>query len=484
MSWRTRSLAFLSALALSGCGFEAPPPKLTPPPPEPAPVTSTVAATLTLPVATIVQALDDKTKPDIAHLKNKKVDCPVFKCHLDLTATRSGSMKGAARDGKLTLDLPFAVTAHLTVKSRLMKTGVDTNATGEAIAETSLGLNPDWKLEPKTVGVVRLQHGDMRVGPISMDLTDLWNRNEDHLSEPLFRAMDRRIASTVKVKDQAERLWSKAFRPIHVGKSPEAWLLLSPKTVRVSGIRTDNNALSVSLAVDTQASIVVGPRPSSPDKLPKLPAPLPLATPSSAFRVSVPALLPYDRAAELAMKSVTEKPIRVHGATVRFSWIKFLPSGADVVVSTRFCVSQGWDFFGWFDSCGTGYLRGKPVFDAQEQKVHIVNVRYDLQTAGVILSAMKMLAGPELGQALETRLIFDASRDIAKMQAQISKALAKPQGRGVEITGTIGAFGKPTLTWTKDGFLANFSAEGTIHADLNIQPPQPNTPRAPARTPT
>jgi hypothetical protein len=464
--------ALLCALTLSACGFEAPPPKLTPPPPPPAPVISTVSATLTVPVATVIKELDEKTKSDIAHLKNQKVDCPMFKCHLDLMATRSGPLRGAARGGKLMLDLPFNVVAHLTAKSRLFKTGGDANATGDAIAETSLRLDPNWKLESQTEGVVRLQHGDMRVGPVSMDLTDLWNHNEERLSAPLFRAMDRRIGSAVKVKEQAERLWTKTFRPIHVGKSPEAWLLLSPRAIHVSALGADNNVLSVSLAVDTEAQVIVGPRPPSPEKLPKLPTPLPLAASSSSFHVSVPALLPYDRAAELTMQRVTDKPIRVHGATIKFQWIKFLPSGDDVVVSTRFCVSQGWDFFGWFDSCGTGYLRGKPVFDPKEQKVHIINVHYDLQTAGVILSAMKMLADGELAQALQTRLVFDATHDIAKMQAQISKALAKPQGRGVQITGTIGAFGKPTLTWTQEGFLANFTAEGTIHADLALQPSQ------------
>jgi hypothetical protein len=263
-----------------------------------------------------------------------------------------------------------------------------------------------------------------------------------------------------------------------VGKSPEAWLMLSPQSIRVSALRTDNNAVSISLAVDTLARVMVGPKPETPRKLPKLPKPLPLAQPSNVFRVSVPTLLTYDRAAQLAMQRVIKKPISVRGATVHFHWIKFLPSGDDIVVSTHFCVSQGWDLFGWFDSCGTGYLRGKPVFDSNGQRVRIVNVRYDLQTAGVILSTMKMLAGSELGQALETRLVFDVSRDILKMHAQISKALAKPQGRGVEITGSVGAFGKPVLTWTKDGFLATFSAEGTIHADLNIQPPKPRKPAA------
>ena len=52
----------------------------------------------------------------------------------------------------------------------------------------------------------------------------------------MFKALDRHIASAVKVKLQAGRLWAKAFRPIKVGKAPEAWLLLSPQRIRVGGL--------------------------------------------------------------------------------------------------------------------------------------------------------------------------------------------------------------------------------------------------------
>ena len=152
-----------------------------------------------------------------------------------------------------------------------------------------------------------------------------------------------------------------------------------------------------------------------PDKLPPLPPPAPLAAPSDAFRVAVPVELSYSRAAELAMQQLKKKPLHVGGTNVRFERLAILPSGDDVVVKARFCVVQGWDWFGLFDSCGTGYLRGRPVFDAAHGRIRITKVHYDLATAGVILSAMKMLAGDELANALETKLVFDVSRDIGKL---------------------------------------------------------------------
>ncbi|HEX4532940.1 MAG TPA: DUF4403 family protein, partial [Rhizomicrobium sp.] len=162
------------------------------------------------------------------------------------------------------------------------------------------------------------------------------------------------------------------------------------------------------------------------------------------------------------------KPLHVGGMTVRFKTIEFLPSGQDIVVQTHFCVAQSWDFTGWFDSCGTGYLRGVPVFDARAGTVRIANVHYDIATADVLLATMRTLAGDQLGKALEPKLVFNVTKDVDKLQNEIRAALAKPQGHGLVVSGQVDSFGTPTLTWTKDGFLASFSATGSVKTSVDL----------------
>lgn len=453
------------ALLLSACGFEAPAPQRTPPPAAPPAPLSTLSATFTISMADVLAMLNDKTKTEIAHVKNKPVDCTIAKCHLDLIASRNGNFSGSATNGKLFLNLPFTVQAHLELKSRIFKTGADANTTGVAQSETALALGQDWKLEPQTTGTVKLSNAEMKIGPVKMNLTDLWNNNADHLSDPLFKAFDRHIETAVKIKDQAKRLWSKAQHPFRVGKSPTAWLVIAPEKIRIAGPFTQNNAIIVSLSVDGRAHVVVANQLPAAKPVP-MPAPAPLGATSNAFSVSVPMLLPYDEAVLLAMQRLKDKPIRVHGSRVHFQKLEIIPSGQDVIVAARFCVDQAWDPFGWFNACGDGYLRGVPQFDGKN--IRVTHVHYDIATQSIILSAMRALAGDELGRELETKLVFDVSKDIAKLQNELRETLGKKAGRGVIITGDIQSFGAPTLTWTKDGFLANFTAAGTISADLNI----------------
>ena len=218
MSVATRALALASALTLAACGFEAPAPRRTPPPPAPPTPLSTLAATLTVPASTIVAELNDKTKDDIARINGEEVNCAITKCKLDLVATKTGPITGSAEDGKLMLDVPLTATADADIKTFLGKAKAHAVATGSVKSASEFRLGSDWRIQSTTTGSVQLSQADLKLGPMRMQVADLWNHNEQHLTQPLFKSLDKKISTSIKIKPQAERLWAKAFRPIRVGK--------------------------------------------------------------------------------------------------------------------------------------------------------------------------------------------------------------------------------------------------------------------------
>jgi len=462
-------VALSLVFAVAACGFEAPPPKRTPPPaPPPLPV-SELTATLVVPVETILGALNEKTKTQLATIKDEPVNCTIAKCNLDLVATRTGPITGNAGGGRLMLNVPMTATAQLKLNAGIFKTKANSQATGAVHADTAIVLAPDWHVQTDTRGRVYLSQAEMKLGPIKMSFADLWNRNQESLSASIFRALDHHVVSDIKIKPEAERLWLRAQHPIQIGKSPTAWLVLEPERIRIAQPQTRANAMVVAMGVDVRAHVVVGNLPPQMGPNRRLPAPAPLTAPSDRFAFVVPVLLPYGEAANLAMEKLSKSSVKFSGGNVRFEQLEILPSGEDVVVATRFCVSQGWDPFGLLDSCGEGYLRGVPQFDAKANTIRIANVHYDIATEGLILRAMRFLSGDALGKFLETKLIFNVAQDINRLDAELKTALATPQGRGVTVSGDIQSFGQPSLTWTRDGFLATFPASGTIRADLNLK---------------
>ncbi|HEY5048285.1 MAG TPA: DUF4403 family protein [Rhizomicrobium sp.] len=458
---------FVLCAALAAGGFDAPQPKRTPAPvPPPAPL-STLTATFTIPAAEIARALNEKTENHIADVRNQPVDCAIAKCLLNLEAVRTGPITVSATGNRLTLTVPLSVNAQMPVKSSFFKTTANGAATGTASATTTLSLGPDWRIRSKTDGTITLSQGELNVGPLKVSIAELWNRNARQLSAPLFKSLDRHVASEVKVRPQIDRLWSRAVRPLRVGKSPSSWLVLAPERIRVAQPRMQDNVVTVGLGIDVRAHVVVLDHSPEPAQTPPLPPIAPLAAPANRFSFAVPVMLSYDEASRLAMKRLGDKPLKIGGMTVAFKRLSILPSGQDVIVATRFCVRQTWDPFGWFDSCGDGYLRGVPRYDSAAQTIRITNVHYDIGTENILLTALRALAGDTLARILETRLVFRVGSEMAELKQEVRTALAKPEGRGVRIRGIVRSFGAPRVTWTSEGFLATFLAEGTVSADLN-----------------
>jgi hypothetical protein len=452
---------------LAGCGFHAPEPVRTPPPQAPVPPISTLTATVTLSADDVARRLNAASADHLADVRDQPVKCGFGRCRLTLHAVRTDPAEVRASGDALDLTLPFALRAELALPGSFSFMRAKADGHGLAQTHTTVGLGPDWSIQPRTTGTVELEDSHLRIGPLTTNIRDVWNDNDDLLSRPLFKMLDKQIAGAIHDQQKITQLWNRALTPIKIGKSPVAWLLLSPERIRVGQLATVNGAFVLSLGVEARARVVV--QDVAPPVAPaRLPPPAPLEGHDDRFAFTVPVTLPYDRAAALAMDSLTKKPPHVAGMTVRFTKLEILPSGEDVVLAAHFCADQDWDPFHWLSACGTGYLRGTPVFDPATTTVRILNVHYDIATEGVVLSAVRALAGPALGQDLEKRLVFRVGKDIDKLETQVTAALARPQGRDFAIAGDVQSFGPPSLTWTRDGFVASFSAEGRVKTDIRL----------------
>ncbi|HVW74066.1 MAG TPA: DUF4403 family protein [Rhizomicrobium sp.] len=453
------------ALLLSGCGFEAPAPQRTPAPAAPAVPVSTLSATLTVPAAQLARLLGNMTEYQIADVKNQPIKCGPLQCHLDLHAERAGQLAVAVENGTLGIRMPFQVKAALSTSGFLSLHG-QAEGTGMAVAHTGVTVSPRLALRSSADGTVTLDNGHLRIGPLVTNIAQVWNDNQESLSRPLWRSIDRQIAR-LPLRPRVAQVWADLFKPIKIGKSPASWLVLRPERLGVSQPRLADGSITLSIALAARARAVV--RDTAPGNAP---TPLPTAqivtVPSRDFAFHVPLLLPYDQASRLALESLTRRPPKAGGMRVTFSKLRILPSGQDVVVATRFCADPSWDPFGWFASCGDVYLRGVPVFDSVEKTIRVDHLHYDVASANLMLSALKALAGDELTNLLQTHLVFHESNQIDRLEKQVTQLLARPQGRDLSVSAKVESFGAPSFTWTADGFLAVFSAKGQVEARLNL----------------
>jgi hypothetical protein len=457
------------ALLLAGCGFQAPAPKITPPAETPPAPTSTLDAELRLSTQDIEKFLNDKTAAQIARIDDKNVRCPLGKCRLDLIATRNGPITVSVEGNRLALSLPFNLDARIKLKAPFLQTSGEGHGTGRVTASSTFAIAPDWELHSNTQGTIDLSRADLRLGPITAELSGFLGDGTEDISRPIFKEVDKQMPKWANLKKHLTKIWAKAHAPIHIGKKPETWLVLAPRHVFVATPHMEGNALVLALGVETQARVLIGAKPEVAP-LPPLPSPEAMrASPQRRFHLQVPALLPYNEALDLANRELEKHPIIVGGSTrVNVTELQIIPSHDDVVVSARLCLIRNWDFIGWFDACGRGYLRGTPVFDGTTGVLRIANVSYDLGTANLLVGAWEQLAGSDFTHELEQRMVFDLSGQIAKLKEQVGTALANGSSGDLSVSGRMESFGAPELSWTKDGFIAAFTAEGTVHVGLGL----------------
>lgn len=464
-----QSLTYLSLffpLLLMGCGIEAPRPALKPPPSAIAPPVSTLAVTLTVPEADVARLIDNASEMKIADLKDQAVKCPLGRCHLDLTALRTGSAEVNADEGRLAIRLPFRVNAALRSSGLLSLGKAQGDAQGIASATTMLSVERGWKLHSQSSGKIELSNAHLRVGPLVTNVTELWDEGGQNLSKPVWRALDAAIAR-VPLKPRIEALWARAFLPIAVAKKPRAWLVLRPEQIGLMQPEIGHGALTLSMALAARGEVLVQDEmPANPPA--PLPEPVPLAQASDRFSVAIPFLLSYGRAERLALAALKHNPPRIAGMRLAFSALRILPSATDMVVETRFCADPDWDVVGWFASCAHVYLRGQPQFDPQRQTFRIVNLHYDIASANLMARILGVLASPSFTNRIARTLVFDESRQIARLEDEVRAQLAKPHGQAFSISAKVQSFGAPSFAWTRDGFLAFFSATGNVRAAFRL----------------
>ena len=445
-----------------GCGVEAPRPVLTPPRATPQPPLSTLSITFAIPAAEIARLVNAKSQEQIADLRDQDVKCPFGRCRLDLIAVRTGPAEVSAEDGQLAIKLPFRLNANLKASGFLSFGKAEGDAQGVAIATTPLSVEPDWKLRSQLNGRIELSNAHLRVGPLVTNIAQLWDEGGQSLEKPLWRMLDGRI-SRIELKPQIEALWAGAFAPIAVSKKPIAWLVLRPESLALMQPGIGHGALTLSLALAARGEILVQDQaPFNPPT--PLPKPAALSQASNRFRVAIPFLLPYAQAEQLALSSLRRNPPRVAGMTLAFSSLRILPSAQDVVVETRFCAAPGWDFTGWFASCAHVYLRGEPAFDPVTRTMRVTGLHYDLASANAALRILRVVAASKFANMIGQTLVFDVSREIGREEDEVRAQLATPHGKALSISANVQSFGAPSFSWTRDGFLAVFSATGAVNA--------------------
>ncbi len=421
MSIFRRCLAALLPLALAAC-VPAPRPVFLDPPPPPAgtrvlpddggrasffvPVDVPLAELRAQAEAGMPRQIEERATEEYAPL----LDGEAWR----LLATRGGISAGFSADRFV---FRFPVEGRLTFSGRLRPLGLPVRESidfsGVVTGSVKPDLAPDWHLALETHARLDLSRAEVRIFKIvTVSLRGLVQEEIDPLLEREFRRAAERAVAGWKLRERASAAW----QALHVSQEVGDGLRLRfrPEEVRVAPLRAEGDRVRTGFAVAGPVHLGF-PRGEEPPPPPvPLPPPGVLDEPAGRIEIDVPVVATEEDLARLAARRLQGKKPRVGGAGMTITGTSLRVLGDRLLVALD-VKTRGAE--------GRLFLRGTPVFDAQEKVLRLAGLDYDLATRSRLLKVADWLLRDDVLAALEKETRFDVAATLREADLKAQEAL-------------------------------------------------------------
>lgn len=280
---------------------------------------------------------------------------------------------------------------------------------------TSLYWRSDWRLASRNTALAAELQDPCRVTALGLDATPLMRRIVDAQLRDLTALADSLIPGAADLATAADSLWREFQRPSPLDTTGSLWLAMNAERVSLAPVTGAPGTVRTGIVITARPRVVLGASPSATaDPLPSLT----LSAAPAGLRIPVDVTLPYRELARHALAAV-----RPEAAATGLDVRDMLLWGAGDTLVVRL------DLAGKLD--GSLYLVGRLGYDAAARTVRIDDLRYTVESQGLLTSLKATLGAPLIRRALNQatsggRLDVGAQLDSARyaLTQQLNRQLA------------------------------------------------------------
>lgn len=319
---------------------------------------------------------------------------------------------------------------------------------------TSLYWRSDWRLASRGTSLAADLQDACRVTALNLDATPLMRRIVDAQLRDLTAMADSIIPGVADLAPAADSLWREFQRPSALDSTRTLWLAMNAERVSLAPVSGAPGTVRTGIVITARPRVVLGAAP------PATTNPLPSLTLSNApagLRIPVDVTLPYRELGRYALAT-----LRAEAAAGGLELREVLLWGAGDTLVVRL------DMAGKLD--GSLYLVGRLGYDAPSRTVRIDDLRYTVESQGMMNSLKVTLGAPLIRRALNQatsngRLDVGAQLDSARhtLTQQLNRQLAP----GMLVGGGITDVRIEGLHTTPDAIVVRVRLEGA--AQLIVQ---------------
>lgn len=286
---------------------------------------------------------------------------------------------------------------------------------------SEISLSSNYKFISKT-GLKKFQiHDPCEITVFKYDVTDKLKKEIKKELQKLEKDIDKQIES-IDVKTQLNDAWVSLTKPISIDKY--GFLYLNPKAISMSQLDFENKKVQLNLNLKI--------------------APFVSTNPTDIPKISLPNLSEYHKEKGLDMTLDIRTSYDSLSSFVNQSF-----KGYEFEIKNKKITVQQLVVFGTLDSKmvlkmtfdgvknGVLYLIGTPKLDAENQKIYLEEVEFDVKTKSILLKSAKWLFSERIIQEIKKYAVFDLASMVSDAKNTINNQLNATITKGVYMNGKV-----------------------------------------------
>ncbi len=377
---------------------------------------------------------------------------------VDMKVSRAGRLDLAFRQNPANASEVPRLYYEVPLKIAIRKNALITTlrADGELTIKfsTVIGLKPTWEVTSRTelLEYTWTRQPQLNVGGLNIPIQGLTSSIIARAKRDIAAGIDEGIQQNISLRPALEATLAGLAQPQVLSADYGGYLLAQPRSLGMAALTEREGGIGTVLQVELQPELGLGAAPTFV-KTPKLFPNTGVADAQDRFDLNIHSLLGFEDMRGVLAKAMVDTTLSQGGRSATIREVEVYGQGERLVIGLR----MTGDYTGW------AYLRARPVFDADSERMELKDVDVTLDTRNLLYRSIGVLFRGRIVKALDQQIGDQVAGQLEAARLAIADQLNGAEViPGVRLRGSANKVRVTEALVTKEGLAAEINFGGSL----------------------
>jgi Domain of unknown function (DUF4403) len=354
--------------------------------------------------------------------------------------------------------IKYRVPLKLWLKKRLLVG--EAEATGELALSfrTTYSINPDWTLTTQTIVEYHewLSKPVLKTGLGDISVETIANLALSRSKKTLAESLDKTVGEQMSLRPYVESMWTALQTPSMLSEEYKMWIKTTPTSIAMTPIRTWNNTIQSTIAVNCINEVTFGAQPffRANSLLPNL---VVQEQVKDEFQMQFATDVPFGEAERLARQMMVGQVFESGKNKVQIQDIQIWGNNDRLIVNSKLTGSFNGDIF----------FTGRPKFNPTKNAIEVADLDFHVDTRNFLYrSAAWLFQGP-IKRKMAAAMVFPLEENLNTMKTSVQETLNRYEIQpGIILSGTLDSVKVNDTRLTPAGIRVDIFSKGKVNLDV------------------